>query len=81
MMNKTLSIELPSEIAHYVHGKPEAGMGYHIITTILKNGDRYPNCIVIDGCITQIKELDMAPFQTSDIESAVVEGGRWDFSK
>ena len=59
--------------------KPETGMGYHIVSVVLKDGRRFDQAIVDSGFITRIKGMDSIPFSEADISKIIVTHASWDF--
>ena len=60
---------------------PETGMGYQVVTVTLKDGTRFDQVAVIEGCITQIRGRKDIPFTEDDILKIVVTHDNWDFAR
>jgi hypothetical protein len=58
---------------------PETGMGYQVVTVVLKDGTRFDQVVVVEGCITQIRGRADIPFTEDDIARIVVTHDKWDF--
>lgn len=73
-------IELPSKWTKRLVLQPETGMGYHVVTVILKDGRSLERVVVDSGYITRIFGLDEIPFKVEDIENLIVTHDKWNFS-
>jgi hypothetical protein len=58
----------------------ETGMGYQVATVVLKDGTRFDQAVIVEGCITQIKGHDNIPFSENDILAIAVTHDKWDFN-
>lgn len=74
-------IELPPNWIKWLVQQPETGMGYHVVTVILKDGRSFERVVVDSGYITRIYGLDGIPFKVEDIENLIVTHDKWDFSR
>lgn len=61
--------------------KPETGMGYQIVTVLLKDGRRFDRVVVNSGYITQIKNVAGIPFTEDDIQKMIVTHDKWNFNE
>jgi hypothetical protein len=60
-------LPLSEKWAAYFNSIPETGMGYVIVSVVLKDGRRY-DCVCVDsGVITKVGESSSIPFTESDI--------------
>ena len=57
----------------------ETGMGYHIATVTLKNGQKFKQVVIDSGFVTKIRGLPDVPFKEDDIANIVVTHDKWDF--
>lgn len=57
----------------------ETGMGYIIVSVILKNGKRYDQVIIDSGFLTRIKGMKGIPFTEEDISQIIATNDAWDF--
>jgi len=73
-------VELSTEWLEYLIKKPETGMGYHIVSIVLRDGTRYDKVVVDGGYITKIKEFAIIPFSNEDIQEIIVTHDKWDFN-
>jgi hypothetical protein len=72
-------LALSSKWARELAGKPETGMGYQVVSVILKNGRRFDRALVVGGYITKIKDIEGVPFTDEQIDTIVVTHDKWDF--
>ena len=73
-------LKLPKRFSAKLTGHNESGMGYHIVTVVLKDGRAYEQTVVVEGSITHIRFLKKVPFEGTDIAKVTVSHDRWDFS-
>jgi len=73
-------LELPSNWNKWLIQQPETGMGYYVVTVVLKNGHTFEQVVVDSGFITQIYGRDDIPFAAEDIEELIITHDKWDFS-
>ncbi|HEU5363885.1 MAG TPA: hypothetical protein VFU62_00045 [Hanamia sp.] len=59
----------------------ETGMDYQIASILLKDGKKFDQAVIIDGCIAKIRYIDVIPFKEEDIKDIVVTHDKWDWSK
>jgi hypothetical protein len=60
----------------------ETGMGYHVVSVVLKDGTRYDQVLIVEGCITQIILIGTnIPFSERDIHEIIVTHDKWDFGR
>lgn len=72
-------IQLSPKWVQKLIASPETGMGYQVVTIVLRDGVRFEQVVIVDGCITQIKGRDDIPFTEGDIQEIVVTHDKWDF--
>ena len=72
-------MDLPSKWLYYLENKPETGMGYHIVSIILNSGERYNQVVVVEGRITEIRNIAEIPFKSEDIKEIILTHDKWRF--
>ena len=72
-------IELSTAWTDHLMNQPETGMGYQIVSVVLRDGTRYDQVVVDSGYITQIRGLTRIPFSEEDIQEIIVTHDKWDF--
>jgi hypothetical protein len=72
-------IALSQKWAAQITSQPETGMGYQIVSVILRNGKRFDQVIVDSGYITRIRGFNEIPFTADEIQEMIVTHDKWDF--
>jgi hypothetical protein len=73
----TLSAKWASELA----SKPKTGMGYQVVSIILKDDKKYDQVVIIQGqLIAEIRGMKDIPFVEDDIAQIIVTHDKWDFN-
>jgi len=55
-------------------------MGYQVASVILKDGRRFDQVVIVEGTISQIKDINDIPFSEDEIADIVVTHDKWDFN-
>jgi hypothetical protein len=71
-------LQLSSKWAEFFNGHPETGMGYVIVTAILKDGRRYPRVAVIGGMIGDVDGDPTIPFTEDEIAEFIITHDKTD---
>ena len=74
-------IKLSPDWAKGLLDQPETGMGYQIVSVMLRNGDKYDQVVVNSGYITRVRHFSVIPFVESEIAEITVTHDKWDFNK
>ncbi len=72
-------IWLSTKWAKMLASKPETGMGYQVVTVILKDGNRFDQVAVVEGRIAQIRGRKDIPFTEDEIAEIVLTHDKWEF--
>ena len=72
-------ISLSTQWAEFFKRQPETGMGYYVVSIVLRDGRRFDQGVVVDGRLTQIRGLGQIPFSEADIDHFVVTHDKWDW--
>jgi hypothetical protein len=59
--------------------KPETGLGYQVVTFVLKDGRKFNQAIVQSGFITRARGFEEVPFNDDDIAEITVTHDKGDF--
>jgi hypothetical protein len=70
-------LRLSERWREFLLSQPETGMGYQIVSVVLRNGRRYDCVVVVDGCIAEIRGDQEIPFGVGDIEEMIVTHDWW----
>lgn len=54
--------------------QPETGMGYSVVTLILRDGSRVPHVTVVGGYVTKVGESTDIWFSEADVVDIIVTG-------
>lgn len=73
-------INLSPKWATELADKPETGMGYQVVSILLKDGRRFNQVAIVEGRITQIKGLDVIPFSEEEISRIILTHDKWNFN-
>lgn len=60
--------------------QPETGMGYHVVSIVLKDGRRYDRVVIDSGFVTKVKSMHEIPFKEEDIQQIIATHDKWDFN-
>lgn len=71
-----LSTKWASELA----SKPETGMGYQVVSVILKDGRKFDQVAVVEGRITEIRARKDIPFTEDQISQIILTHDKWNFN-
>lgn len=74
-------IQLSEKWSKRLLEEPETGMGYQIVSVILRNGKKYDQVIVDSGYITRVHGFREIPFNEEEIEQMIVTHEKWNFNK
>lgn len=73
-------IKLSKKWIKELASKSETGMGYQVVTVILKDKREFCQTVVIDGQITLIRNLDNVPFTEDQIDQIILTHDKWNFN-
>lgn len=73
-------ITLSERWARQLAAKPETGMGYQVVSVVLRDGKRFDQVAVVEGRITQIRGRADIPFTEDDIAEILLTHDKWDLN-
>jgi hypothetical protein len=73
-------ITLPTKWATELASKRETGMGYQVVSVILKDGKRFDQVVVVEGRVTEIRGRKDIPFTAGEIIQVILTHDRWNFN-
>ncbi len=73
-------IELSAKWTAKLASEPETGMGYQVISVILRDGRRFDQVVVVEGKITEIRGLSDIPFTENQINQIILTHDKWNFN-
>ena len=72
-------LKLSPKWAPMLERTPETGMGYWVVTIVLKDGRRYHQAVIDRGFVTWIRGYGGIPFKEDDIEEIIVTHDKLDW--
>ncbi len=73
-------IKLSTKWAMELRSKSETGMGYQIVSIVLKDGKRFDQVAVVEGRITEIRGRKDIPFTEDQIAEIILTHDKWNFN-
>lgn len=73
-------LQLSDRWGSRLRSQPETGMGYQVVSIVLRNGQRIDQVLVESGVITRVRGQDSIPFREDEIADLIVTHDRWDFA-
>jgi hypothetical protein len=73
-------IALSPKWAMELASKPETGMGYQVVSIVLRDGRRFDQVVVVEGQITEIRGRKDIPFIENQIDQVILTHDKWNFS-
>lgn len=73
-------ITLTGKWATELASKPETGMGYQVVTIILKDGRRFDQVVVVQGRVSGIRGRKDIPFTEDEITEIILTHDKWNFN-
>jgi hypothetical protein len=73
-------IPIPPETATSLKREEETGLGYQIVSVVLKDGTRFEQAVASEGCIA-VRGFTEVPFEISEVATVTVNHRRWNFRK
>ena len=74
-------VPIPPETATSLKREKETGLGYKIISVVLKDGTRFEQVVASEGWIIAVRGFVEVPFEISEIATVTVNHQRWNFRK
>lgn len=74
---------VPEKWREMARDLPETGMGYTVVTVVLKDGRQYERVVIDSGYIARVYGYgyNEIPFDPDDIVDIIVTHDKWNFSK
>jgi hypothetical protein len=70
---------IPQECLAHLREAAETGVGYHIVSVELKDGTRFDQAVVSEGCIIEVRGYNEIPFSPAEIATVSVNHKVWNF--
>jgi hypothetical protein len=69
---------VPKDYFDYLREK-ETGIGYYMVSVVLKDGRRFDQVVVSEGCVIQVRGYSDIPFAPHEMASVSANHNRWNF--
>ena len=70
---------VPQECLAHLRQAGETGVGYQIVSVELKDGTRFEQAVVSEGCIIEVRGYNEIPFSPAEIATVSVNHKVWNF--
>ena len=74
-------VPIPPESATSLKREKETGLGYQIVSVVLKDGTRFEQVVASEGCIIAVRGFAEVPFKFNEVATVEVNHRRWNFRK
>jgi hypothetical protein len=72
--------KLSDKWASELISKPETGMGYQVVSIVLKDGRRFDQVAVVEGIIAEVRGHRDIPFTEDRIAQIILTHEKWNFN-
>jgi hypothetical protein len=72
-------VSIPSAFVDYLKRTSETGIGYQVVSVVLKDGRSFDQVATSEGCIIAVRGYEEIPFASDDVASVSVNHKRWNF--
>ena len=77
----TTPLRLPNKWLEFLRFRGESGMGYLIVSVVLKNGEQFNQVVIERPFIAGLRGHTEIPFAMDDIDQIIVTHDKWDWQK
>lgn len=70
---------VPQECLAHLRQAAETGAGYQIVSVELKDGRRFDQAVVSEGCIVEVRGYYEIPFSPDEVAAVSVNHKVWNF--
>ena len=70
---------VPQECLEHLRQAAETGVGYQVVSVELKNGRRFDQAVVSEGCIVEVRGYNEIPFSPAEVAWVSVNHKVWNF--
>lgn len=74
-------VKLADRWVEFLTNQPETGMGYWVVTAVLRDGRRFDRVVIVGDLVTQIYGRGDIPFEEQDIAEIIVTHDKWQFNR
>ena len=72
-------VPLPGTFVDQLKHAGETGIGYQVVSVVLKDGRSFDQVATSEGCIIEVRGHTEIPFAPDDVESVSVNHKGWNF--
>ena len=72
-------VPIPSRFVDHLKQAGETGIGYQVVSVVLKDGRSFDQVVASECCIIEVRGHEEIPFAPDDVESVSVNHKRWNF--
>ena len=72
-------VPIPSRFVDQLKRCAETGIGYQVVSVVLKDGRSFDQVATSEGCIVEVRGYNEIPFESDDVTSVSVNHKSWNF--
>ena len=72
-------VPIPPEAATSLKREKETGLGYQVISVVLRDGTCFEQVVASEGCIIAVRGFAEVPFEFNEVATVAVNHRRWNF--
>ena len=72
-------VHIPPETIGELKLQTESGLGYQVVSVMLKDGRRFDQVVTSEGCIIEVRGYAEVPFTCREVASLTVNHRNWNF--
>jgi hypothetical protein len=72
-------VPIPSRFVDHLKQAGETGIGYQVVSVVLKDGRSFDQVVTSECCIIEVRGYKEIPFASDDVESVSVNHKCWNF--
>ncbi len=72
-------VPIPSRFVDHLKQARETGIGYQVVSVVLKDGRSFDQVATSEGCIIEVRGYKEIPFAPDDLASVSVNHKMWNF--
>lgn len=72
-------VPIPRRFVDQVKRCAETGIGYQVVSVVLKDGRSFDQVATSEGCIIEVRGYNEIPFESDDVASVSVNHKGWNF--
>jgi hypothetical protein len=72
-------VPIPSRFVDHLKQARETGIGYQVVSVVLKDGRSFDQVVTSECCIIEVRGYEEIPFAPDDVASVSVNHKRWNF--